>query len=79
MIIVSAITAIGNSISSYQFSYAIRIWKYPFVLSAACFGVFRIIACTLCQLAHLSGLKTLGLPYLKPFAPLDWKGILQGG
>lgn len=79
MVIVSSITGIGTYLSSYQLSYAIRLWKYLFVLSAAVFGIYGIVTCMVVQLAHLSGLKSLGVPYLSPLGPFRWNEIVNGG
>ncbi|MFK7694685.1 spore germination protein [Paenibacillus sp. HJGM_3] len=78
MVIITAITAVGTYLSSLQLAYAIRIWKYAFVLAAGIFGLYGIVCCMAIQLGHLTGLRTLGLPYLQPMAPLKWKQLLPG-
>ncbi|MEX1030941.1 MAG: spore germination protein [Paenibacillaceae bacterium] len=78
IIIVSAITAVGTYVTLYQLSMPIRIWKYPLIIAAAVLGLYGIIGCTVILIAHLCGLKSLGVPYLSPFAPLRWKDLLNG-
>lgn len=79
IIIVTAITAVGSYVTLYQLSLPIRIWKYPMIFGAAVFGLFGIVGVTVILLAHLCGLKTLGVPYLSPLAPMNWKDMLDGG
>lgn len=69
-IIIAAITAIGTFLTMFQFTYALRIWKYPLILVAAPFGIFGIICCAIVIAGHLCKLKSLGVPYMSPLAPL---------
>mgnify|MGYP002623479676 CR=1 FL=1 len=77
-IIFAAITAIGTFLSMFQMTYALRIWKYPLLIAASFLGVFGIIAVTVVMVGHLAGLKSLGVPYLSPLAPLRLKDLISG-
>lgn len=79
VVIVTAITAVGTYVSLFQLSLAIRIWKYPLIIAAGMLGLFGIVGCSIFLLAHLCGIKSLGVPYLSPFGPLNWKDIFNGG
>lgn len=77
-IIFAAITAIGTFLSMFQMTYALRIWKYPLLIAASFLGVYGIIAVTVVMVGHLSKLKSLGVPYLSPLAPLRLKDLMRG-
>jgi hypothetical protein len=76
IIIIAAITAVGTFLSMYQMTYALRIWKYPFILAAAMLGIYGIVCCVIVMAGHLCSLKSLGVPYLSPAAPLRIRDLL---
>ncbi len=69
-IIIIAVTAIGTYLTLYQLSYALRLWKYPMVFAAAFLGFYGIVCISVIMFAHLCSLKSLGVPYMSPLAPL---------
>lgn len=77
-IIIAAVTAIGTFLTLYQFTYALRIWKYPMILSAALLGVYGIVCCTIVMTGHLCKLKSLGVPYMSPISPLRLHDVFGG-
>jgi uncharacterized integral membrane protein len=77
-IIAAAVTAVGTFLTMYQLSYALRIWKYPMIISASLLGVYGIVCCTILMTAHLAGLKSLGTPFLTPIAPFIPKDLANG-
>lgn len=69
-IIIIAVTAIGTYLTLYQLSYALRLWKYPMVFAAAFLGFYGIVCISVIMFAHLCSLKSFGVPYMSPLAPL---------
>lgn len=72
IVIVLALTVLGTLVTvNFPLSFALRIWKYPVTVLAGLFGSFGLILGVALFVAHLASLKSLGVPYLKPFAPLE--------
>jgi spore germination protein KA/spore germination protein len=71
MVVVVALTGIASfTIPQYNFAIALRILRFPLMVSAALLGGFGMMVCFLLILLHLCSLRTLGQPYLAPLAPL---------
>lgn len=71
MVIVVAITAIAN-FATPAFSVAIsaRLIRFGFMFAAATFGFYGIILGVIILAVHLCSLRSFGVPYLTPMAPL---------
>ncbi|MCT6925038.1 spore germination protein [Metasolibacillus sp.] len=70
-VIIVALTAICSFLfPSYGLSNSIRILRFPFILLAGGFGLFGVMIATLALVLHLCSLRSFGVPYLSPFAPL---------
>ncbi len=77
VMIVAAATSLGSFLTlRYQFSYSVRIWKYPILLLSGVTGLFGWVAAMLFLLVHLSSLKSAGAPYLSPLAPMQPRSLL---
>ncbi|MEF2968318.1 spore germination protein [Paenibacillus sp. M1] len=71
MVIVVSITAISNFVfPSVNMAIPVRILRFPFMILAASFGLLGIIAGFIALLLHLCSLRSFGIPYMSPFAPL---------
>ncbi|MGM0884088.1 MAG: spore germination protein [Bacillota bacterium] len=71
MVIIVALTGIASfAIPQYSIAIALRILRFPLMLSATFMGGFGIMIVFLLILLHLCKLRTLGQPYLAPLAPL---------
>ncbi|MBB6735196.1 spore germination protein [Cohnella zeiphila] len=71
MVVIVALTGIASfTIPQYNFAIALRILRFPLMVSAALLGGFGMMICFLLILLHLCSLRTLGQPYLAPLAPL---------
>lgn len=71
MVIVVAITAISSFIfPSYSMSNTFRILRFPMMGLAASFGLFGIFVGVIAILLHLCSLRSFGVPYMSPFAPM---------
>jgi len=78
MLIVIAATALGSFLTlKYPFSYTLRIWKYPITILAGIAGLFGWMLGLLLFLTHLASLKSAGVPYLSPLAPLKTRTLLR--
>jgi spore germination protein KA/spore germination protein len=71
MVIIVALTGIASfAIPQYSIAIALRILRFPLMVSASIMGGFGIMIMFLLMLLHLCKLRTLGQPYLAPLAPL---------
>ena len=71
MVVVVAGTAIASFTSpSYGLDASSRILRIAYVLSAALLGLFGIFVVACLVGMHLCALRSFGVPYLTPFAPL---------
>ncbi|RJE48593.1 MULTISPECIES: spore germination protein [unclassified Dehalobacter] len=71
-VIVVATTAIASfSIPNYDAGYALRILRFMLILLASFLGGVGIMFGLMIILIHLCSLRSFGVPYLIPFAPLS--------
>jgi Bacillus/Clostridium GerA spore germination protein. len=71
-VIVVAITAISSfTIPNYAASTAIRILRFILIILAGILGGVGITFGLMVILTHLCGLRSFGIPYLSPIAPLS--------
>lgn len=68
LICVSFAGVCGFAQPNRDFAQAIRVWRFVLAVLGAFGGLFGVTAGTLALLIHLSGLESLGVPYLAPFA-----------
>jgi spore germination protein KA len=80
MVIVVATAGIASfATPSYELAIPLRILRFPLMVLAGSLGLFGLTAGLLAVLIHLSGLRSFGVPYLAPLAPLkfgEWKDVL---
>ncbi|MGM1022625.1 MAG: spore germination protein [Bacillota bacterium] len=71
MVIVVSITAISSFVlPAYNMSIAFRMLRFPLMGLAASFGLFGIIVGGIALILHMCSLRSFGVPYMSPFAPL---------
>lgn len=71
MVIVVAITGIASfMVPRYIAGFAIRLLRFPLMFLAASLGLLGIVMGTLAIAIHLCSLRSFGVPYLSPLAPL---------
>ncbi len=71
MVIVVAITGIASfMIPAYNQALSMRLIRFPLMLLAATLGLFGVMTGVLAMLIHMAGLRSFGVPYLAPLAPL---------
>lgn len=80
MVIIVSLTAIASFVCpSFNMAIAIRILRFIFMVLAGTFGLFGIVMGLIIMIAHLVSLRSFGVPYLSPMAPLvlaDQKDVL---
>nr|WP_246294468.1 spore germination protein [Paenibacillus planticolens] len=80
MVIVVAVTAISSfSLPSYSFAISLRVMRFGIMLFAAFLGLYGIILAYIMINIHIVNLKSFGIPYSTPFAPMfthDWKDLV---
>ncbi|NEW05155.1 spore germination protein [Paenibacillus sp. SYP-B3998] len=80
MVIVVAVTAISSfALPSYSFAISLRVMRFGIMIVAAFFGLYGIILAYIMINIHIVNLKSFGVPYSTPFAPVfiqDWKDLV---
>lgn len=72
MVIVVSITAISSFMfPSYSMSISIRMIRFLFIGLAASFGLYGILIGLILLVLHLVSLRSFGVSYMGPFAPLS--------
>lgn len=75
-VIVVALTAISSfTLPSYAAENSIRILRFALIIMAAILGSVGVILGLMVILAHLCSLRSFGIPYLSPFAPLSLRDL----
>ncbi|RCX13281.1 spore germination protein KA [Fontibacillus phaseoli] len=71
MVIVVAITAISSFVlPAFNMSIAFRMLRFPLMALAGSFGLYGIFIGATTLILHLCSLRSFGVPYMAPFAPL---------
>ncbi|QNO14518.1 spore germination protein [Alkalicella caledoniensis] len=74
MVIVVAGTGIASfTIPAFNGGIAVRLLKIPVLLLASTLGLFGVSLAVLAISIHLSTLRSFGVPYLSPIAPMTLK------
>lgn len=71
LVIVVAMTGIASFvIPRFPASFSLRLLRFPLMFLSAALGLFGTMIGLLAILVHLSSLRTFGIPYLAPLAPM---------
>jgi spore germination protein KA len=71
MVIVVSLTAIASfCVPQYNISHPIRLLRFPLMILAATLGIYGLMLGLLFLLLHLCSIRSFGVPYFAPFAPL---------
>lgn len=71
MVIVVSITAIASFVlPGFNLSISVRMLRFPLMALAASFGIFGIIVGLIALVLHLCSLRSFGVPYMSPVAPM---------
>ncbi|MBM4761097.1 spore germination protein [Bacillus sp. B15-48] len=72
MVIVVAITGIASfTIPRYSAAIAIRMLRFPIIFLAGTLGLLGIMLGVITIIVHLCTLRSFGVPYLSPMAPMQ--------
>lgn len=78
MIIVVALNSIASfAVPGYTTNNSLRLVRFLFMFAASVFGMYGIISLFVAFLVHAASLRSLGIPYLSPLAPLNLKDVLN--
>ncbi len=75
-LVVVAVTAIASFTGpNYEMGLAWRILKLALTIAASLFGLYGLTMAGMMILAHAADLKSFGVSYLAPWAPLQWEEL----
>jgi spore germination protein KA len=73
MIMVVAVTGVASFlIPNYQLGIALRLIRFPIMFCAGILGLYGIVLAALLMTIHMLALRSFGVPYLSPLAPLQF-------
>lgn len=76
MVIVVAITGIASFlIPDYSTGASVRLLRFPIIALSGFLGLFGLLLGVILLLIHLLSLRSLGVPYLEPLAPLKTRQL----
>lgn len=76
MVVVVSLTAISSfSTPSLSLANSVRILRFIFMLLAASLGLFGIMVLLSVIVFHLCSIRSYGLPYLSPLAPVSFSDL----
>ncbi|HWQ42198.1 MAG TPA: spore germination protein [Desulfosporosinus sp.] len=78
MVIIIGLTAVASyAIPTFDLSIAVRLIRFPLMISAGVLGFFGVSVGLYVIAIHLLSLRSFGVPYLSPIAPLRIRALLQ--
>ncbi len=76
MVIIVSITAIANfATPSFAMAVSARLIRFLFMVIAAIFGMYGVILGIIVLIVHLCSLRSFGVPYMSPLAPLSFGNL----
>lgn len=76
MVITVSITGISSFIiPRFNLALSIRILRFVMMILAGTFGLYGMFIGFLAILIHMTNLRSFGIPYLSPVAPLDFASL----
>ncbi|MBT2730904.1 spore germination protein [Bacillus sp. ISL-75] len=76
MVIIVSITGISSFIFPvFSQGVAIRLLRFPMMMCAGTLGLYGILVASLILLTHMARLRSFGVPYLSPVAPLNFSSL----
>ncbi|PUA40814.1 hypothetical protein C8Z91_03010 [Paenibacillus elgii] len=77
MVMVVAITGIASfTIPRYTLGISVRLLRFPLMFLAGMLGLLGLMLGVISIVVHMSALRSFGVPYLEPVAPMKW-GIFK--
>ncbi|ASN05766.1 spore germination protein [Virgibacillus necropolis] len=76
MVIVVAITGVASfTIPRYSAAMAFRMLRFPMIILAGSLGLLGIMLGIITIIVHLCTLRSFGVPYLSPMAPMKFRDM----
>jgi spore germination protein len=76
MVIVVSITGIASfTIPRFNMAISVRLLRFPLMMMAGMLGLFGIVLGILIIFTHLCKLRSFGIPYFWPAAPMSFKAL----
>ncbi|WP_254639680.1 spore germination protein [Cohnella sp. GbtcB17] len=76
VVIIVSITGIATfTIPRYSFASGVRLLRFPMLFLAGTLGLYGIVLGFLCIVLHLASLRSFGVPYLAPLAPIQQSSL----
>ncbi|MGE6376147.1 spore germination protein [Peribacillus muralis] len=76
MVIIVSITAIASfATPSYSIAISARLVRFAFIICAGVLGLYGVILAFIILIVHLCSLRSFGVPYMSPLAPLNPQGL----
>lgn len=73
MVIVVASTGIASfTIASYTLVNTSRVLQFCFLAAAALLGLYGVVLLGIIVITHMVSIRSLGVPYMAPYAPLSF-------
>ncbi|NPV26500.1 MAG: spore germination protein [Firmicutes bacterium] len=75
-VIVVALSGISSfAIAGYSAAISIRLLRFPMMVAGGTLGLFGVMAVIIAIFIHLASLRSFGVPYLSPVAPLTLRDL----
>ncbi len=74
-VIAVGLTGLASFTTYYSFGLAVRFLRFPLLVLAGVLGLYGLLCGLLAILVHLAALRSFGVPYLSPVAPLSLSGL----
>ncbi|MEC0347877.1 spore germination protein [Peribacillus frigoritolerans] len=76
IVIIVSITAIASfATPSYSMAISARLLRFVYIICVGIMGFYGLILALFVVLVHLCSLRSFGVPYMSPLAPLNPEGI----
>jgi spore germination protein KA len=76
MVIVVALTGISSFVAPvFSMAITMRLLRFPMMVLAATLGIFGVMMGLLVILVHMASMRSFGIPYLAPLAPLHARDL----
>lgn len=78
MVIVIGLTAVSSyAIPAYDLAIAVRLTRFPLMILSGTMGFWGLGVGLYAGLIHLLSIRSFGVPYMSPIAPLRIRALLQ--
>ncbi|MDF2679830.1 MAG: yfkQ [Brevibacillus sp.] len=72
MVIVVSITGIASfTVPHFNVAISLRMLRFPIMIAASILGIYGILVVLLIIVGHMANLRSFGVPYLSPIAPMS--------